>query len=268
MPHHGILSRPFDMAALGKVERLRSMEIYKDIFSSLRGFTIVFVGDFDVEKLIPVIVRTFDWTDAHDSFGHCDQENEKRKLISTDHVFFTNMDRNKAIVRICFSGGYIYEADTNVALDALGGILQLLLTDKLREQESKTYSIISQSNYSKYPTPWYRYQLDFDCRREDVDYTVGAVLQVIADLKATGINDEILNKYVWNEIKMLDQSLNSSSFWRQYLIRQCQRGARLDEIQQRRDLLTRLTVSDLKLVANKYLDISNFAKFVLLPNGN
>ena len=164
-----------------------------------------------------------------------------------------------------FSGDYTYNEETNHELDALGEVLQIKLIERLREEESGVYSPGTRMSYSKYPTNRYSFTVAFGCAPENVDKLVNATLDEINKIKTNGAQTGDIEKFIAEERRSTETQLKQNGFWLGYLSNQYQNNESPLQILTYLDSLKKITSTDLKEAANKYLSGENLIKFILLP---
>lgn len=242
----------------------KAYSFFKDRFADASGFTFTLVGNFKPEVIKPYLEVYL---------GGLPSSNRKEtyKNLSihptpgvVNKTVYKGID-DKSSVQLVFSGEHIYNDNNNLQLDALEEILNIKLTERLREQESSTYAPGVRASYSKLPEGRYTFTIYFSCSAANVDKLVAATMDEIAKLKATGATAADIQKFAAEDARSTQLQLKENAFWAGYLAASAQNGENPDNILQHVRNLELITPQTTKETATKYLSGKNLIKMVLLP---
>jgi zinc protease len=254
-------------SSLEKVEQIdlnRSYEIYKECFSDASGFTFTFVGDFDSQKLDPLIEKYLA------SLPSTYQKKQPKDLHlhpapgKITKVVYKGME-DKATVRLTFTGNYEFNAVNNMNMDALAEILQIRLIERLREEESGVYSPSVVVSHTKIPGERFGLGIYFGCAPKNVDKLIASALDEVNKLKSEGPSAVNLEKFKAESRSIHETKLRKIDFWSDYIKKQLLNGNGLNEVNTYDSILNQVTPESLKSTAQKYLGGDNFIKLVLMP---
>ena len=249
---------------LDKVNFERAFEIYKDRFSDASDFTFFFVGSFDINEIKPMLEiylgslpstkRKETWKDL----------GVRPPTGVVDKVINRGTDP-KSQVTINFTGDYKPEKKDNYVLRSLGEILRNRLIDLIREEKSGVYTVGASGSFSKYPVERYTIRIAFPCGPENVDTLVKAVFDEIENVKKNGVSEEDIKKV--QEAQRLDrkESLKQNRYWLNQLRSYYYNGSDLTSFYDYEKLIEELNSDDIKAAANKYFNMQNYVKAVLMP---
>jgi len=247
-----------------KINLDRAFEIYKDRFADASDFTFTFVGSFDNEKLKPMIEQylgalpsTKRIESAKDLGIHIPAGKIQKQVLKGQE--------QKSTVRLVFSGVYQYNKTENDLLDALSGVLNIKLIERLREDESGVYGVGSRASYSKYPENRYSFSISFGCAPENVEKLISSALDEIKKIRDNGATQVDVDKVVAEDRRVTEVQLKENGFWLGYLNGQFQNDEKPEQILSYQEDLKKLTPEALKVAANKYLSGDNFVRLVLYP---
>ncbi|MBD1393428.1 M16 family metallopeptidase [Mucilaginibacter glaciei] len=249
---------------LNAVSLDKAYSFYKDRFADASAFTFTLVGNFTPEDIKPYL-------EAY--LGSLPSTNKKEtykdlRMYPTPGLITKVVNKgidDKATVQLVFSGAYDFNEANNIQLDALEEILNIKLTERLREQESSTYAPGVRINYVKIPSNRYTVTIYFSCAEANVDKLITATLDEITKLKTTGALPADIGKFVAEEARSTQSQLKENVFWAGYLAGAAQNQQDPDNILYHVKNLEQITVASTKATANKYLDMNNFIKLILLP---
>lgn len=242
----------------------RAFDIYKERFADASGFTFVFVGNFENQKVIPLIEKYLGSlpalqakTKARDLGIHIPSGQLVKKVFKGRE--------NKATVRIVLSGDFKYGPLENLQLKALSDILQIKVLQQLRETESEVYSPQVQSSYNKYPQNRFAVTISFGCAPQNVDHLIDLVRQEIKSLREVGPQNDDIEKFKAQYQKNIELALNDNGFWLNYLLSQTENNDDLLYVTDINRYIGKINGSSLKQAARVFLSGKNEISFELLP---
>ncbi len=247
-----------------QMDAARAFSIYKDRFADAGDFTFTFVGNFDVEKIKPLLEQ---YLGSLPSTGR--KENFKdlgiRPLKGTVNRYVYKGSEDKATVRLMITGDYTYDDNNNSQLDALAEVLQIRLIERLREEESGVYSPNVSAQYAKYPAQRYGIVISFGCAPSNVDRLVSSTMDEIKKLGVQGPSQVNLDKYKAEEHRSLEVAMKQNSFWLGSLSGAYENHEDPEKILHIKEMLDKVTVKSVQEAAKKYTSGENLIKFVLVP---
>ncbi len=250
---------------LDKINLDRAFEIYKDRFADASDFTFTFVGNFEVEKLKPLIEL---YLGGLPSTKRVESARDLGIHIPTGKLqkqVFKGQEQ-KSTVRLAFSGVYQYNETENNLLDALSGVLNIKLIERLREDESGVYGVGSRVSYNKYPDNRYSFSISFGCSPDNVEKLIGSVIDEIKKIRDNGPLQIDVDKVQAEDRRVTEVQLKENGFWLGYLAGQFQNNENPEQILSYEESLKKITQEALKVAANKYLNGDNFVRLVLYPD--
>ena len=144
-------------------------------------------------------------------------------------------------------------------------MLDIKLTEKLREEAGGVYSPSIRSSYDKLPKATYNLTIAFGCSPANVDKLIKITLDEIEKIKTNGPEKVDVEKVIAEEKRSVELQLKENGFWNSYLLDQYSDGEDLNFINRyNKDLIDKISVESIKKAANKFCG-ENLAKFVLLP---
>src|SRR5690606_29080597 len=102
---------------------------------------------------------------------------------------------DKASVSLVYHGNYNYSDKENLQLDALKAILDIKITERLREKESGVYSPRVSLNYVKNPKNAYKISISFSCAPANVEKLIAAAIDEVSKLKKEGASLDDIQKF-------------------------------------------------------------------------
>lgn len=257
-------SMPTNLSDLDKVSLDKSFAFYKDRFADLGEQTFVFVGNFDLAGIkplvetyiasLPTLKKTQDFTDIGDN-------PPKGKVIKTVYKGL----EDKATVQLYLHGDYAYTPENNIQLDALKSALENKILERLREKESGVYSPSVGLSADKYPSAHYYFTISFSCATANVEKLIAAALEEVKNIKNSGATPEDIAKFKSEEQRQTELNLRSNGYWLNYLSDRLKYGDDLNQLLGDKKRMDAVTAASSKVTAEKYLNEDNYIRLVLMP---
>ena len=242
----------------------KAYSFYKDRFADASGFTFTIVGNFTIDDIMPLLQT---YLGGLPSAGHQDAYKDLNIHPPAGQItktVYKGID-DKATVQMVFSGKYDYSEANNLQLDALEEILQIKLTERLREQESGVYSPGVRADYVKIPGGRYSISIFFGCAPANVDKLVADALDEINKIKQNGAELTDIQKFVAQDTRSKEVELRENYFWAGYLAGGSQNQEDPHRIVHYIKDLNNVTVQSTKDAANKYMSGNDLIKLILMP---
>lgn len=252
------------VAKLEQVNLERAFEIYKERFADASNFTFVLMGNFEVNVIKPLLEK---YLGGLPSTHKGENYKDLGIHLATGRIEKTVYKgiEPKAKVNLYFSGVFDYSAAEKIQLDGLKEVLQIRLTERLREDESGVYNPGVSESVSKYPNPSYSFGISFGCSPQNVEKLIASVLDEINKLKTSGPLQLNVDKYKAEDQRTRETSLKSNIWWLDYLVTSLEDHDDLHELNAYDNDMSKVTPASLKAMADKYLSGKNYIRLVLLP---
>ncbi|MDA9554936.1 insulinase family protein [Pelobium sp.] len=249
---------------LDQINLDKAIAFYKERFANAGDFTFTFVGNFKVDEIKPLLatyLASLPTTGTPENFKDLGLEPLSGDI--TKKVYKGLED--KATVSLVYHGNYNYSDKENLQLDALKAILDIKITERLREKESGVYSPGVSVDYNDEPKSHYSMGIYFSCASANVDKLINAAVDEVGKLKTNGATPEDIQKFKAEEKRQLEVQLRDNGFWLGYLQDAYTTGKNPADILTYEKTLDQVTVASTKAAANQYLKSNNFIKLILLP---
>jgi zinc protease len=242
----------------------KSLAFYKARFADASAFTFVFVGSFDTATMRPLVEKylaSLPATHKHEAWRDVGVRPPKGVVSKV-------VDRGlepKSRTVMLFTGDTQADRAHAVAIVALADVLQLRLSDALREELGGTYTASVGGNVARVPAAQYTISVDFTSDPARADALAARVLEEIAKLKASGPSPQ----HVDDVKAAMQRDYETNSHQNAYLVSQLaqryQSGEPPESIWQMPDLFKALTPAVIRDTARACLDPENYIKIVLRP---
>lgn len=252
---------------LNKIDFNKTFDIYRDRFADASDFNFIFVGNFEVDKIKPLIEqyigglpgidRKENWKDL----GIRPPEGVKEKDV------YKGNDP-KSLVYVYFHDDYDFDRETNYYLSSLAEALEIKLLEILREDQSGVYStgVYTQTNRDPYEN--YNLIVAFPCAPENVGSLTESAFDEIRKIQENGVTEEDMVKVKETQRREMQVNLEKNGFWKNVIKNSIKYGWDIEEVMNYEPRIEQLNSKDLQKVANKYFNFDSRATIVLYPEEN
>lgn len=255
---------PMAIADLQKASLDESFAFYQTLFADNSKQTFVFVGNFDVEKVKPLLATYLaSLPVSGQPLSHIDNGVYPPKGQVVKNVYKGLED--KATVRLFWHGDYQYSQTANIDLQALKTALEIKVLERLREKESGVYSPGINLSIEMEPKPHYYISISFNCAKANVERLIAAAKEEVNSFVKNGATEEDLRKFRSEDIRQQELNVRENSYWLGYLAERIKRNEPLDLLNNRKALIEAVTPQKSKQAAALYLGTDNYIQMVLLP---
>ena len=192
MHHPRAIRMKSDM--IDKIDYDKLMEMYKDRYKDASDFTFIFVGNIDIAKdkdLIAEYLGALPAINRKETFR--DTKLEMRKGTYKNE-FIKQQETPKSSVFVVYNGKCKYNQKNNILMSMTSQILDLVYTEKVREEEGGTYGVYVGGSLSKYPKETALLQIIFDTAPDKKDKLMKIIFAEAENLAKAGPSDANLKK--------------------------------------------------------------------------
>ncbi|WBS01283.1 insulinase family protein [Pseudoduganella sp. SL102] len=247
-----------------KVQLERVQQIYRERFSSAKGLTFYFVGSFDVAKLKPLLATWLASLPAAD-IPVAYRDTGVRPVRGVVKKEVRRGKESKSNISITFTGDAAFSQAEQLRMQALVEVLNLRLTEVLREQLGLIYGGGASGGVTKLPYPNYSVALALPCGPENVDKVIAAAFAEIRKLQENGPAAADLAKVKQNWLTSHRLALRENGFWMAQLQAAQLNGFPPESILGFTERVAAVTPADVQGAAQRYFDFDNYVQVVLYP---
>jgi zinc protease len=256
--------KPLTIERLNEIQLDKAFDVYKDRFADAGDFIFTFVGNFKVDSIKPYIEK---YIASLPSTGR--QETWKDVGIRYPSGIVNKVikkgQENKSSVRITFTGMTQYSDLEATQLDQVAKILEIRLREVLREDQGGVYGVGVDANINREPVNSYGITISFGCAPENVDKLVSLVMKEVQALKENGPSQVNVDKVIAEDVRSLQTGVTSNAYWLYNLQQKYYHNEDPKTILDDPAMVKQLTTARAKELANKYFDMNNVVKLVLMP---
>src|SRR5690554_358562 len=241
----------------------RIMEMFNQQFLNPGSFVFTFVGNIDEEKVRPVVEQCLASLPGESVKGEFIKVPMDIIEGETENIFRREMQNPKASVFNTYTGTLERDMKNQILMSMFDQILDIVYTEKVREDEGGTYGVSSAGAISRYPEGQTILQIMFDTDPEKMTHLNQIILDVLKDIAANGPREADFSKVKEYMNKSYTENLRENRYWMNIL----------DEIYFYGDdmhtgyinTVNALTSKDVQEFARKLLNQGNRKTIVMMP---
>jgi zinc protease len=264
LSQHNPLARPITVAMIDSIDAARSLAFVHDRFADASDFTFVIVGAFTPDSIKPLVER---YLGGLPSIGRKEKGRDLgiRPPTGVVRKMVYAGTEPKSETRLFFNGPAEFSPETDYLLGSLSDLLELRLTQKLREQLGGTYGVNVGASLSREPAGNYQLAIAFGSAPERVGELTKAVFDVIESVKKDGPTAAELHEVTETQRRSRETGLLQNQFWLSAISSYDQNDWKLNGLLSLDDAIKGLTPAKIKRAATKYFDAKNYVQVTLSP---
>ena len=260
-PRLALSPKPEDFA---RIDMQRSAAIYSERLTSAKGLTFILVGNFQNEKIKPLIatyLASLPVADIPLAF----RDMQIRPVTGVVKQDVHAGTEQKSQVTIMFTGTAQYSKPENMRFQAMIEVMNIRIIDVLREKLGLIYGGSMSGSIERVPYQNYRIALSLPCGPDNAEKVITAAFAEVEKMRQQGATAEELAKVKLNWITNHRIAMRTNEQWLSYLQDATLYQTDPAEILTLEQRINSMTTDDIKQVANRYLTPDNYAQVVLYP---
>jgi len=262
--HHPRAPRNLTPQEYERIDLDRSIDIFRQRFSSAKDLTFILVGSFDEARIKPLLATylgslpTPDLPVAYRDVGLRPATGVIKREVRSG-------SEPKSTISLTFTGQAEFSDAEQLRLAALLEVTNLRIIEVLREQMALIYGGGVTGALSKIPYGNYSIGVTLPTGPEHVDKVLATTFDEIHRLQAQGPDAADLDKVKTNWIQNHRRSLRENGYWLAHLQSTLSEGTDPEAILEVEKQVQALTADDIRRAARRYFDERNYVQVVLNP---
>jgi len=250
---------------VGKITLDDIQKIYTDRFSNADEFTFVIVGNIEKETVVPLVEK---YIGSLPSTGRMETWTDRKVRQPegkiTKHISLP-LEIPKSTVVLALEQDLKYTPYNYLGLEVIQGILDIVYTEKVREDEGGTYGVGISLSLQKRPVELGEGIISFDCDPVRADDLKAIIYRELNEIMENGPSKENLDKTITNMLKTREESKLHNSYWSTILTRYYSYGINSDDPANYENILKSFTVKDIKKIAGKMFNKADIVDLIFKP---
>jgi len=256
--------KPLTVDRVGEIKQDKAFSAYHDRFADASDFIFTLVGNFKVDSIKPYIetyIASLPSTNRNETW----KDVGIRFPTGVINKVINKGKEPKSTVRLTFTGTTQYSDLEATQLDQTAKVLEIRLREILREDQGGVYGVGVGANINREPINSYSITVSFGCAPENVDKLAGLVLDEIKNMKANGGSKTNVEKVIAEDTRGMEVSVKENNYWLYNLQNKYYYNEDPKTILEDPAMVRKLSVERTKEMANKYFNLDNMARLVLMP---
>ena len=240
---------------LKRVNYNRIMHIYKELFANAANFKLILTGNININKLKPLLcqyIATLPSNNTKETIGTYEP-----KLVDgkKTYVFHKKQTTPTAITTIVIKGKMEYNNRNELLMDAIGQLLRIVYTEKVREDKGGTYSVQASGNLQHHPNDEALLRIAFQTDPQKYNDLIPIVYKELEKMATEGPSQQDLDKVKAYELKVYNQVLRMNNYWEYVLYTDLYNGIDVDT--DFRYIVENMTCDDIRTTLRNLLNQNN-----------
>lgn len=240
---------------LKRVNYNRIMHIYKELFANAANFKLILTGNININKLRPLLcqyIATLPSNNTKETIGTYEP-----KLVDgkKTYIFHKKQTTPTAITTIVIKGKMEYNNRNELLMDAIGQLLRIVYTEKVREDKGGTYSVQASGNLQHHPNDEALLRIAFQTDPQKYNSLIPIVYKELEKMATEGPSQQDLDKVKAYELKVYNQVLRMNNYWEYVLYTDLYNGIDVDT--DFRYIVENMTCDDIRTTLRNLLNQNN-----------
>ena len=198
---------------LKKVSYDRIMQIYKERFANAADFKLILTGNIDLDRLRPLLCQYMATLPANDTFEQVGTKGANLIDGEKVHIFTKEQTTPSATTTIVIKGKMAYNNRNDLLMDAIGQLLRIVYTDKVREEKGGTYGVQASGSLQHHPYDEAMLRIAFQTDPQKYRELIPVIYEQLHKMADEGPTQEDLDKVKAYELKVYNQVLRMNNYW-------------------------------------------------------
>jgi len=240
---------------LKRVNYNRIMHIYKELFANAANFKLILTGNININKLRPLLcqyIATLPSNNTKETIGTYEP-----KLVDgkKTYIFHKKQTTPTAITTIVIKGKMEYNNRNELLMDAIGQLLRIVYTEKVREDKGGTYSVQVSGDLQHHPNDEALLRIAFQTDPQKYNDLIPIVYKELEKMATEGPSQQDLDKVKAYELKVYNQVLRMNNYWEYVLYTDLYNGIDVDT--DFRYIVENMTCDDIRTTLRNLLNQNN-----------
>ena len=244
-----------DKEQLKRVNYNRIMHIYKELFANAANFKLILTGNIDINTLRSLLcqyIATLPSNNTKETIGTYEP-----KLVDgkKTYIFHKKQTTPTAITTIVIKGKMEYNNRNELLMDAIGQLLRIVYTEKVREDKGGTYSVQVSGDLQHHPNNEALLRIAFQTDPQKYNSLIPIVYKELEKMATEGPSQQDLDKVKAYELKVYNQVLRMNNYWEYVLYTDLYNGIDVDT--DFRYIIENMTCDDIRTTLRNLIDQNN-----------
>ena len=239
--------------------------IFNDRFMGVDEFVFFIVGNIEREEVIPMVEKYIGAVPAAGRKETWVNRNVKQPDGKVIKEIPIELQVPTTTILLSFANNMKYTQKNSIGLDVIEGILDIVFTEKVREEEGGTYGVGVRFSKRKWPEATAEGVITFDCDPARAKELKDIIYRELDIMMTNGPSQVNLDKTVKNMLKNREEAKLHNNYWLTALMRYYNYGINIDAPANFENILNGYTPKDIRKIAGKMLKKADIADIQFDP---
>ena len=196
-----------------KVDYDKALKLFADRFKDANNFVFTFVGNIDPETFEPMVEQ---YLGSLKTKKNNETWTANVPVITDKDVnshYTKAMENPMVTCYMVYNGDMEYTPENQMKMQVLSDVMDIVYTEKIREDEGGTYGVGVQGNLSLRPKESFMFLIVFQTNKEMYEKLIGIAKAELQNVANQGPRPEDLKKVKEFLIKKHSEDLESNRYW-------------------------------------------------------
>ena len=196
-----------------KVDYAKALKLYADRFKDANNFVFTFVGNIDPETFEPLVEQYIGSlkTKKNDETWTANVPAITDKDVNSHYT--KAMENPMVTCYMVYNGEMAYTMENQMKMQVLSDVMDIVYTEKIREDEGGTYGVGVNGNLTLRPKETFMFLIAFQTNKEMYEKLMGIAVAELQNVANQGPRPEDLKKVKEFLIKKHSEDLESNRYW-------------------------------------------------------
>lgn len=246
---------------LEQIDYARCMQIAKERFANAADFTFIFTGNLDENTMIPMLEQYLGSLPVQNGKENYRDFGATPRNGIRENIFQREMEIPTATTLLANNGTDAYNLKNKIAYSIADQIIDIILTEEIREKEGGTYGISVSANLNHIPQNVVMFQIYYQTDPDKYEFLNKRINELVTHFVKEGPSETNMAKVKEYMLKKHIENLHENSYFskmmKEYLI------SGTDLCSDYEKTLKSITSDDVRLVIGNLLKQGNSTKVVM-----
>ena len=196
-----------------KIDYAKALKLYADRFKDANNFVFTFVGNIDPETFEPMVEQ---YLGALKTKKNDEKWTANVPAITDKDVnchYTKAMENPKVTCYMVYNGDMEFNRKNQLTMQVLSDVMDIVYTEKIREDEGGTYGVGVNANLSNRPKESFMFLIGFNTNKEMYEKLMGIAKAELQNVANQGPRPEDLKKVKEFLIKKHAEDLENNRYW-------------------------------------------------------
>ena len=195
-----------------KIDYAKALKLFADRFKDANNFVFTFVGNIDPETFEPMIEQ---YIGALKTKNNNETWTANVPTITDKDVtshYTKAMENPMVTCYMVYNGDIEYSLENQLKMQVLSDVMDIVYTEKIREDEGGTYGVGVQGNLSLRPKESFMFLIGFQTNKEMYEKLMGIAIAELQNVANQGPRPEDLKKVKEFLVKKHSEDINTNHY--------------------------------------------------------